>query len=151
MPHQPERRQKKSSESSNIKSLIGYRAIYCLNTEMRKSWISVPPPRNYQGYFQFRQFLLTGNGMLLIRFKQQCENSEIFGKISTFNLWSYVMEKDEIIHMSYECGKDAGNVLSWLVVREILNGTPYTHSPSTCNVRNGKLGESFKHRPSCDN
>jgi len=89
--------------------------------------------------------------MLLIRFKQQCENSEIFGKISTFNLWSYVMEKDEIIHMSYECGKDAGNVLSWLVVREILNGTLYTHSPSTCNVRNGKLRESFKHKPSCDN
>ena len=89
--------------------------------------------------------------MLYIRFKQQCENSEIFGKISTFNLWSYVMEKDEIIHMSYECGKDAGTVLSWLVVREILNGALYTHSPSTCNVRNGKLGESFKHRPSCGN
>lgn len=52
------------------------------------------------------------------------------------------MERDAIIHMSYGCGKDAGNVLSWLVAREILNGTLYTHSPSTCNERNGKLEET---------
>ena len=88
--------------------------------------------------------------MLFIRFKQQSENSEIFGKISTFNLWNYVMARDAIIHMSYGCGQDAGNVLSWLVVREILNGTLYTHSPSTCNERNGKLGETvlfLKNKP----
>lgn len=81
--------------------------------------------------------------MLFIRFKQHCKNSEIFGKISTFNLWDYVMERDAIIHMSYGCGEDAGNVLSWLVVREILNGTLNTHSPSTCNERNGKLRETI--------
>ena len=80
--------------------------------------------------------------MLFIRFKQQYENSEIFGKISTFNLWNYVMERDAIIHMSYGCGEDAGNVLSWLVVREIVNETLNIHSPSTCNERNGKLGEA---------
>lgn len=81
--------------------------------------------------------------MLFIRFKQQCENSEIFGKISTFNLWNYVMERDAIIHMSYGCGEDAGNVLSWLVVRRILNGTLNTHSPFTCNERNGKLRKTI--------
>ena len=51
------------------------------------------------------------------------------------------MERDEIIHMSYGCGKNAGNVLSWLVSREILNRT-LTHSPSTCYERNGKLEET---------
>lgn len=52
------------------------------------------------------------------------------------------MERDEIIHMSYGCGKDAGNVISWLVAREMPNGTLNTQSPSTCNEHNGKPRET---------
>lgn len=84
---------------------------------------------------------MAGNGTLSIRFKEECQNLEIFGKISTFNLWNYAMGRDEIIHMSYGCGKEAGNVLSWLVVREKLKERFNTKNSSTCNERNGKSGE----------
>ncbi|XP_078375556.1 uncharacterized protein LOC144658924 [Oculina patagonica] len=80
---------------------------------------------------------IPGNGTLSIRFKEECQNLEIFGKISTFNLWSYAMGRDEIIHMSYGCGKEAGNVLSWLVEREKLKKLFATQNSSTCNERNG--------------
>ena len=50
------------------------------------------------------------------------------------------MTKDEIIHMSYGCGEDAGNVLSWLVAREKMKGTFYTEKSSICNQHNGEPG-----------
>ena len=51
------------------------------------------------------------------------------------------MGKDEITHMSYGCGKEVGNVLSWLVEREKLREPFDTKNSSTCNERNGKSGE----------
>lgn len=56
-----------------------------------------------------------------------------------FNLWDYVMERDVIIYMFYGCGEDVGNVLFWLVVREILNGIFNIYSFFICNECNGKL------------
>lgn len=56
-----------------------------------------------------------------------------------FNLWDYVMERDVIIYMFYGCGEDVGNVLFWLVVREIFNGIFNIYSFFICNECNGKL------------
>lgn len=71
-------------------------------------------------------------------------NPEIFAKISNFNLWSYSMTKDEIIHMSYGCSKDEGDILSWVAVRKKMKEKFQEEKSSICNEHNGELGSNFQ-------
>lgn len=51
------------------------------------------------------------------------------------------MERDEITHMSYGCGKEAGNVLSWLVEKDKLKESFNTQKSYACNERSGRSRE----------
>lgn len=47
------------------------------------------------------------------------------------------MTKDEITHMSYGCGKDDGDILSWVVVKKKMKGKFQEEKSSICNQHNG--------------
>ena len=54
------------------------------------------------------------------------------------------MTKDEIIHMSYGCSKDEGDILSWVAVRKKMKEKFQEEKSSICNEHNGELGSKFQ-------
>ena len=59
--------------------------------------------------------------------------SVIFGKLSGFNIWSTLVTAEEILSMSYGCGKEVGNAMAWGKVRNGLIGEVEMQSHPTCN------------------
>lgn len=59
--------------------------------------------------------------------------SVIFGKLSGFNIWSTLVTTEEILSMSYGCGKEVGNAMAWGKVINGLNGEVEMQSHPTCN------------------
>ena len=57
--------------------------------------------------------------------------------IAALNLWDFAMNLDEITYMSYGCGERLGNVMSWLEVRNKVNGDTTLEIPATCKKRKG--------------
>lgn len=54
------------------------------------------------------------------------------------------MTKDEIIHMSYGCSKDEGDILSWVAVRKKMKEKFQEEKSSICNEHSGELGSNFQ-------
>ena len=59
--------------------------------------------------------------------------STVLGKLSGFNIWSTLVTTEEILRMSYGCGKEAGNAMAWGKVRNGLIGEVEMKSLLTCN------------------
>ena len=59
--------------------------------------------------------------------------STVLGKLSGFNIWSTLVTTEEILRMSYGCGKEAGNAMAWGKVRNGLIGEVEMKSLPTCN------------------
>ena len=60
------------------------------------------------------------------------------GKLSGFNVWSYAMIAEEILRMSYGCGREAGDAKAWYTVRHGLKKRVAVEWSRTCNDRKGE-------------
>jgi hypothetical protein len=54
------------------------------------------------------------------------------GKLSGFNMWDYVMDKDAISMLALACGRESGNLISWANARNGVNGQVDVISLSSC-------------------
>ena len=61
--------------------------------------------------------------------------TESLGKLSGFNLWSYAMIAEEILRMSYGCGRETGDAK---LVRQALKKRIAVEWSRTCNDRKGE-------------
>ena len=64
--------------------------------------------------------------------------TESLGKLSGFNVWSYAMIAEEILRMSYGCGREAGDAKAWHTVRHGLKKRVVVEWSRTCNDRKGE-------------
>ena len=86
----------------------------------------------------FRSFD-TGRGILTVTYsdKGNGANRE-YVVIAGLNVWDFVVNTEEIFYMSYGCSERLGNVISWLAVRNEVNGNITLHSLATCREHTGK-------------
>ena len=86
----------------------------------------------------FRSFD-TGRGILTVTYSDKGnETNHEYAVIAGLNVWDFVVNTEEIVYMSYGCGESLGNVISWLAVRNEVNGNITLHSPATCREHTGK-------------
>lgn len=77
---------------------------------------------------------------MTIGFKGGNKNiSDVLGKLSGFNVWSYSVSAEEILRMSHGCGDEAGDVRAWKTVRRGLKKEVAVKWFRTCNDRKGKV------------
>ena len=81
----------------------------------------------------------TGRGILTVTYsdKGNGANRE-YVVIAGLNVWDFVVNTEEIFYMSYGCSERLGNVISWLAVRNEVNGNITLHSPTTCREHTGE-------------
>lgn len=65
-------------------------------------------------------------------------SSDTLGKLSGFNVWSYILIAEEILRMSHGCGTEAGNVEAWETFEIDLHGDVAVEWFRTCKDRKGK-------------
>ena len=63
------------------------------------------------------------------------------GKVSGLNVWDYIMEKEQINHMSYGCYGERGNLISWSNVLELLTTDVVKRTSATCHIHQGEWEE----------
>ena len=66
------------------------------------------------------------------------KKTKYLGKLSGFNVWSYAMIAEEILRMSYGCGREAGDAKAWYTVRHGLKKRVAVEWSRTCNDRKGE-------------
>ncbi|XP_022807964.1 uncharacterized protein LOC111344965 [Stylophora pistillata] len=88
--------------------------------------------------FGFRFFAIEGGGTMTIGFRNSSENASIaLGSLSGFNLWGHEMPVEEILHMSFGCGSEKGNVKTWETIRKGLQKEVAVKWFRTCRDRGG--------------
>ena len=81
----------------------------------------------------------TGRGILTVTYSDKgSEAHHEYAVIAGLNVWDFVVSTEEIVYMSYGCGERFGNAISWLAVRNEVNGNITLHSPATCREHTGK-------------
>ena len=81
----------------------------------------------------------TGRGILTVTYSDKGnEGNHEYAVIAGLNVWDFVVNTEEIVYMSYGCSVSLGNVISWLAVRNEVNGNITLHSPATCREHTGE-------------
>ena len=81
----------------------------------------------------------TGRGILTVTYSDKGnEANHGYAVIAGLNVWDFVVNTEEIVYMSYGCSESLGNVISWLTVRNEVNGNITLHSPATCREHTGE-------------
>ena len=81
----------------------------------------------------------TGRGNLTVTYSDKGnEGNHEYAVIAGLNVWDFVVNTEEIVYMSYGCSESLGNVISWLTVRNEVNGNITLHSPATCREHTGE-------------
>ena len=82
---------------------------------------------------------------MTIGFKARNKNaSDVLGKLSGFNMWSYAVSAEEILRMSHGCGSESGDVKAWKTVIRGLKKEVGVKWFRTCTDRKGKVLKSHK-------
>ena len=81
--------------------------------------------------FEFGQPLVLGQ---LVRSKGRFQEGNSFtGNINGVNMWDYAMEENEVYNLATNCSSRVGNVVSWPLFRNVLEGNVVLTEGSICS------------------
>ena len=61
------------------------------------------------------------------------EGNSFTGNISGVNMWDYAMEENEVYNLATNCSSRVGNVVSWPLFRNVLEGNVVLTEGSICS------------------
>ncbi|RMX52797.1 hypothetical protein pdam_00012209 [Pocillopora damicornis] len=81
--------------------------------------------------FEFGQPLVLGQ---LVKSKGRFQEGNSFtGNINGVNMWDYAMEENEVYNLATNCSSRVGNVVSWPLFRNVLEGNVVLTEGSICS------------------
>ena len=66
------------------------------------------------------------------------EKSSVVGKLSGFNIWTSVLDRQELFRMSIGCGDETGDLLGWRDLKYLISGVVTIVKTASCKYGEGK-------------